>query len=115
MPWSVPPSLSAARASPNTTAVLFLLATSNLLHGLQVHVVLLIHAAPAKRHHKLEQTDFNNIRGEYPMLTVRVAVSHQLLAGCRAVGGITARMGRTGMDNVAHEDGDRVERQALEG
>jgi len=52
------------------------------------------------------------------MLAVRVAVSDQLLAGCRyiaAVGGITARMGRTWMDNVAHEDGDRVERQALEG
>lgn len=117
MPWFVPPSSSATRASSDTTAIMFLLALpSNLLHGLQVNVILLVGAAPSKRHHKLEQADFDNVRGEYPVLTMRVVVSHQLLAGCRgAVGGITARMRSPRMDNVAHEDGDRVERQALEG
>ena len=111
MPWFLPSSSSATRAPSNTTAIMFLLApSSNLLNGLNVHVFRPIRAAPTKRHDKLEQADFDHVRGEYPMLTVRVAVSHQLLAGCRgAVGGITARTARMSsprMDNVAHEDGD---------
>ena len=112
MPWSVPTILAATRASSNTAAIMFLFAPpSILLHGLKVHVVLPIRAAPTKRHHKLEEADFDNVRGEYPMLTMRVAVPDQLLAGCRGtVGGITARMRSPRMDNVAHEDGDRVER-----